>query len=192
MKKFVSPFSVRGRRIDGYINEGDLERFIDRKIHHEFVMPMVLPADAPESPFDLVRPLTGSPKIECCIKRWQDGMSWEETGIFDYSLTYIEQTGAALDGCTTLDELITRYEQLDRLYDHVAGGGRLYSSARNDAIIHIDAGGRIHFGGAAHHRTAIAWVLDVAIPVRPFLIHHQALASLSELIAENALLPKGL
>ncbi len=188
----VSPFAVAAKLIQGYVLEKTTSDFFGRKFHHEFIMPTVFSEDGGSDLFESVRELQSSPKIAACIAHFCDGLSWEDTGIIESGMRYIEKSGKKLDGYSTSEGLVRRYEKIDRLYDYLAGGGELYSDSVNDPIVHIGMNGEIFFAGGAHHRTALAWILDIHLPVRPFLIHVKGKYKLAEMLHHNSPLPEQL
>ena len=155
-------------------------------------MPVVLASPETDHVFRQVRALETSNKIASCIAHFEGGQSWEETGIIDSGLAYVKKAGKPLDGCTSRADFLQRYEKLDRLFESLSNGGELYSDPRNDAIAHIDEDGGAYFSGGAHHRTAMAWILDIHIPFRPFLIHPKGKAKLCDYLYENKPLPDDL
>lgn len=119
------------------------------------------------------QPLTESPKFRFCVDHWQNGTPWEATGAYEHMWRLVEAAAArghAPDGCRTMDDIVARYRRLDDLYEAVKAEGRLKtafelglsSSHRKEPggiLIHLDRHGRPLFGGAGHHRFAIAYVL---------------------------------
>ena len=119
-------------------------------------------------------------KIRCCIAHWRDGLAWADTGIFEYMLRRIHRFGVA-DGCTTLDEVIGRYERLDRVFAVVARERRLRprDEVRPGAFresggvyVHFSRDGRPLFGVGGFHRLAMGLALDLErIPVQVGVVH---------------------
>lgn len=181
----ISPFAVPGRSISGYFPEKFSAEIIGMEFSHAFVMPLTIADNEGVDPFSRVRPIDSSHKIRACIEHFRDGATWDETGIIDASMNHVERTGKPLDGCSQRSDFVRRYKRLDKLYDELKGGGTLRSNPFNDAIVHIGKNGEVYFGGGATHRTAIAWVLDISIPVRPFLIHKDGLFKLPELMLDT-------
>lgn len=190
--RFVSAFGIKGKALSGYVGEHIPVLLTRKKLRHDLIMPTIFFSAGTDDPTNHVHPLDYSNKISACIARYEGGKTWEETGVIESSLEYIEESGNPLDGCSTLGDLVLRYENLDRLFDFLAGGGPLYSVAGNDAIVHIGQDGQVYFGGGAHHRTAMAWILDIHIPVRPFLIHEKGQFKLKDLLHDNSPLPENL
>lgn len=129
-------------------------------------------------------PLAQSPKYHACLAHWVDGISWEQTGIYDLHLDRIARNGVS-DACRTLDDLKARYERLDRLFDQVQREGRLRDACQIEhyfrrehggVFVHIDRHGRPLRNGGGEHRFLIAHILDLPeMPVQPGVIHLDAL-----------------
>ena len=122
-------------------------------------------------------------KFLACKAHWQDGLSWEETGIFDMHLDRIARKGVS-DECRTLDDLKARYAKLDDVFETVRREGRLkLFSERSDGFRREHGGIMVHFdrnglplrhGGGAH-RFAIAHILNLPeMPVQAGVIHLEA------------------
>ncbi len=144
-------------------------------------MPTIVSQELFSEHIPAIKLISGSSKIKACIEHWKEGKSWEDTGIYDFTMKSIEKTGKPVGGCTTFEEVVEKYEALDRIFDFVSGGGKIHSNFGNDSIIHIGPNGDFLFGGGAHHRTAIAHILEVDIPVRPFLIHEDQKSAFAKL-----------
>ncbi|WP_290818564.1 hypothetical protein [Halovivax sp.] len=123
------------------------------------------------------------PKVEATRDRFEDGIPWEETGLFDHLLDVIERRGV-YDGCETEADLRERYERIDRLYEAVRDDGfasraelcdRFAYRCRLDVPkVHVGRDGTfVHAGGSGNHRIAIARVLDVPIEVRVVVRHRR-------------------
>lgn len=56
-------------------------------------------------------------KARACWAHFQGGLSWEETGIYDY-FAKARNAGQIIDNCHTHADVVLRYAQLDRLFDH--------------------------------------------------------------------------
>lgn len=122
-------------------------------------------------------------KFLACKAHWQDGVSWEDTGIFDAHLDRIARKGSS-DECRSLDDLKARYARLDEVFEQVKAEGRLrLFSERSDGfrrehggiMVHIDRNGMpLRHGGGAH-RFAMAHILDLPeMPVQAGVIHLNA------------------
>ena len=117
------------------------------------------------------------------------GMPWQETGIYEVIKLQIQnsQDGQA-DGCKTIEDIIKRYENLDRIYAQIKSEGRLRSSEevdpnfewmKHESIVHIGLKGVIHYGCGGIHRFAIAHILKLPFPARIGLVHAKGLPYLS-------------
>lgn len=130
-------------------------------------------------------PIETSPQFIHCRMRYVDGQPWVMTGAYEYLLGMIEREGRAVDGCLTLDDVIRRYEALDRLYRSVQREGRLRPQhqlpgesfrERNGVFAHLGRDGRPIFGCKGHHRLAIARILRLPIiPAQVGMVHEDML-----------------
>ena len=129
------------------------------------------------------------PKIAMCLSHWQDGVPWDETGIIDYMLEKIARSKYGIvDGVRNYDEVVGRYDELDRVFDTVVREGRLRTrkelsrkAVREEGgiIIHIDASGEPIFGHGGHHRLAIAISAGLErFPALVGMVHPEALGHL--------------
>lgn len=135
-------------------------------------------------------PLLKLPKIAYCMSHWQDGLSWEETGAYQFMLELIQKLGH-VDGCSNIDQIISRYVKLDNIFLNVKSEQRLQVSSVAKGIafrecggiyIHIGHDGSPLFGGAGHHRLAIANALEIShFPAQIGIVHSAALPKLVEL-----------
>lgn len=135
-------------------------------------------------------PLVKLPKIAYCMRHWQDGLSWEEAGAYQYMLELIQQVGR-VDGCKNIDQIISRYAKLDNIFLTVRSEKRLRVSQKAKGLafrecggiyIHIARDGTPLFGGAGHHRLAIAKALKCShFPAQLGVVHIDALPKLLEL-----------
>jgi hypothetical protein len=114
-------------------------------------------------------PITEMPKYRAVKKHFRDGLSWKETGIFDYLLKRIRDSeNDSVDNCTNRAELVDRYERIDELYENIRREG--YREDRHSSTdyiaAHIARDGKFLFAGSGCHRLAIARLLDLdEIPV---------------------------
>jgi hypothetical protein len=126
-------------------------------------------------------PIESSPQFVHTRLRYVTGLPWEETGAYDYLLGMIEQQRRAVDGCLTLDDVIRRYEELDRLYEVVERDRYLLPQhdlpgasfrERDGVYAHLGRDGRPIFGCKGHHRLAIARILELPmIPAQLGMVH---------------------
>ena len=125
-------------------------------------------------------------KMKAAVQHWRDGVPWEETGIYDHMLETIKLRGSKVDGCDDMDDIVDRYERLDRLFEHVRRSGRLATSAElgrlparcevNGIYVHVDRNARPLFGSGGFHRLAIAKVLELpVVPAQLGVVHTIAL-----------------
>ncbi|AXR77191.1 ParB-like nuclease domain containing protein [Natrarchaeobaculum sulfurireducens] len=110
------------------------------------------------------------PKYKAVKRRFVDGVSWKETGVFDYMRSRIESEGC-LDGCRTPSDIGDRYSDIDVLYERIKHDG--YRSHRevssesdfeaiaDEVIVNIGRDGQLVFNGTGWHRLSIAKILDI-------------------------------
>lgn len=124
-------------------------------------------------------------KFKAVKGRYIHEKSWEETGIYDHMMERIEEVGS-FDGCTSMDEVEERYQQIDDLYhsmkedgfdlDHYISDPNWYNPVHVQAMDHpkvcIGRDGELLFSGG-YHRVSIARILDIEIPVRVTRRHEQ-------------------
>ncbi|MDI7924613.1 hypothetical protein [Ferirhizobium litorale] len=121
-------------------------------------------------------------KIEICRRHWVDGLSWKDAGAYDNMMDIIAKRGGKqADGCRTLDDVIARYDRLDKIFETVQSERRLRSVKEIDPkaigeaggiYIHIDRSGRPVFGLGGAHRLAIARILKLdSFPAQIGVVH---------------------
>ena len=131
-------------------------------------------------------------KIRSCIDHWEKGISWEETGIFDFLEREIENHPKNIfDDCGNRKELEKRYARLYRLFETVRAEGGLktnrevdkWSFRERDGIYcHVGPGPRLFFGGVGCHRFSMALVLGLPlIPAKIGCVHVSAIPHLKTL-----------
>jgi hypothetical protein len=130
-----------------------------------------------------VAPITKWVKYQRLHAHFCDGVSWEQTGVFEHMMRVIAKKGVH-DGCRTIDDVRRRYERLDRLYARVRQEGRLQVRREVEPSAFRESGGiSIHFTrtgegvfrGGGGHRLCIAKILDLpVVPVCVGYIHRDA------------------
>lgn len=148
------------------------------------IQPVVVGDEAADF-FSSAVDLDWSFKIKACFKHFQDGLSWQETGVIDDTVRIIEEAGKPFDELDRRDQVVRRYDRLDELYESIKNGSRIFSQFGDDAIIHIGPEGEIYFGGGAHHRCAIAYILDVSLPVRIGIVHCRSISVINALLVRD-------
>ncbi|WP_370045247.1 MULTISPECIES: hypothetical protein [Salipiger] len=126
----------------------------------------------------------GNVKVVSCRMRYLDGVDWEQTPLFDSLMGKIA-AGERPDECASRDDILNRYESLDRVFEETRRRGRLLTKAElpdffrrehGGILIHIDRNGaplRAASGGI--HRLAIAQILELPeIPVQIGAVHRDA------------------
>ena len=121
-------------------------------------------------------------KLDSIRAHFEKGVPWVQTDLFDWMLQKIETHGR-IDGCTSRDDLIKRYEQLDRIFEEAKRTGTLrphgsVNQTRREQggiLVHIARDGSPLRDGGGMHRFAIAYVLNLeAIPAQLGVIHIDA------------------
>jgi hypothetical protein len=133
-----------------------------------------------------VSPLGDHPKIKACREHWVNGIAWEQTGIIDYVMGEVHRLGS-FDGCVTLEDVTTRYSQLDLIFEQTKKEGRFRTRQEIDkssyreksgVLVHIGRGNSPIFGNGGFHRLAIAQILEFpVIPAVIGLVHRESLNS---------------
>lgn len=107
---------------------------------------------------------------------WIGGFSWKELGVYDYKMGRVKLKGES-DGCKNYEDVVARYERLDKLFETVKSEGRLrtqeeltgkkrtFARGRGEIEIFIDRNGSPIHGCGGTHRLAIAKILN--LPVIP-------------------------
>ena len=119
-------------------------------------------------------------KIQACLAHWNDGTSWESTGIYDHLLQLIED-GGTTDECDSLDDIVRRYQRLDEVFIAVSKSRKLSTRAElsrihfrevGGVVFHIDRDLRPVFGLWGCHRFAMAIAADLpVIPAQVGVVH---------------------
>jgi len=126
--------------------------------------------------------IRSAPKYKAVIDKYENGLSWEETGIYDNLVNYIKRHGS-IDGCYNRGDLERRYQKIDELYNSIKNKGYKQQSNLspnkgkevniNEVCVSIGRDGNFIFGGGGGwHRLAIANVLGIEkIPVHIIIRH---------------------
>lgn len=110
-------------------------------------------------------------KHKAVKQRFQNGKTWEETGIYDHILGEIEKKGK-YDGCKNKNDIVERYQEIDELYESISQEGFKEDSGLDQVCVNIGRDGEIIFNGNGHHRLSIAKILGIdQIPVRVLIRH---------------------
>ncbi len=112
--------------------------------------------------------MTTEPFISCA-QHWIDGAPWEQTRAYQRMAGAIRRKGVA-DRCRSMDDVFTRYEALDRLFEKAKKDREISCHSDYDPwafrelggiVFHIGPGGKPFFGRVGQHRLAIALVLGI-------------------------------
>lgn len=136
--------------------------------------------------WDLSRkPLGNHLKLDSIRAHFERGVPWEDTKLFDWMLSQIAEKGQ-IDTCRSREDLIARYDRLDRIYDEAKRSGTLKPHGSvNDTrrehggiLVHVARDGTPLRDGGGMHRFAIALVLGLEkIPAQLGVIHPGAVKS---------------
>lgn len=136
--------------------------------------------------WDLSRKPFGSQiKLDSIRDHFERGVPWQNTNLFDWMLKRIDEEGR-IDGCRTREDLIARYDQLDRIYDEARRTGTLRPHGavnrtrreQGGILVHIARDGTPLRDGGGMHRFAIAYILGLEkIPAQLGVIHADAVKS---------------
>ena len=124
-----------------------------------------------------------SSKISSILSHWTEGVPWEETSAYRWTLkTVAERPGH--EGCFTADDVARRYEVIDEIFHEVKTLGRFRTPAEigdgsgramGAPVFHLGKRGRPIFGGSGYHRFAVALALGVPLPSVVGTVHRSAL-----------------
>ncbi|WP_404368169.1 hypothetical protein [Marinobacter sp.] len=180
-----------GERI--WVNAPDCRGYLSTQVVRKFFRQRPRSSSAlvvSKWPSSGILPLSSHPKVHYCLRRWGEGLSWEEAGAHDYMLSRMasSQTGS-FDGCRTREDIDKRLAQLDRIFETVRAEGR-FREARElsgdhfretgATLIHLGPNAVPFFAGAGAHRFAMALVLDLPLPAQLGLVHRTALPQLKD------------
>ena len=120
-----------------------------------------------------------------------NGVTWEDTGIYEHMAALIAERGREVDGCINRDDIIDRYNRLDSIFDQIKMERRLRTRQELDPrnfrevggiYVHIGPAGELYFGGGGCHRFAIARVLKLPmVPAQIGCVHQSAIPLLPTL-----------
>ncbi|MCI5112367.1 MAG: valine--tRNA ligase [Marivita sp.] len=131
------------------------------------------------------KPFGSQIKLDSIRDHFEHGVPWQETAIFGWMLKRMEKEGT-VDGFTSREELIARYDGLDRIYEEAKRTGTLRPHGSvNDTrgehggiLVHIARDGTPLRDGGGMHRFAIAYILGLErIPAQLGVIHVDAVKS---------------
>lgn len=131
------------------------------------------------------KPFGSQIKLDSIRDHFERGVPWQQTNLFDWMLKQIDEKGR-IDGATSREDLIRRYDQLDRIYDEATRTGTLrphgsVNPSRREQggiLVHIARDGTPLRDGGGMHRFAIAYILDLEkIPAQLGVIHADAVTA---------------
>ncbi len=131
------------------------------------------------------KPFGSQIKLDSIRDHFERGVPWQQTDLFDWMLKMMDEKGR-VDGCHTREDLIARYEQLDRIYEEAQRTGTLrphgsVNQTRGEhggILVHIARDGTPLRDGGGMHRFAIAYILDLqSVPAQLGVIHPDAVTA---------------
>ena len=124
-------------------------------------------------------------RIAYCIEHWGNGKSWEEAGAYDYMLKQVNSGRTINFEYNSMDDIYRRYRSLDHVFEEVKIEGKfktenelnpaVFGKRSEAGVMHIGPEGEPFFGGGAHHRFAMAYVLNITFPAKIGLVHVSAI-----------------
>lgn len=131
-------------------------------------------------------------RIKACIDHFEKGIPWEETGIYELMETeiFFSKFGER-DNCKTKEDIMLRYENLDKIYNQIKKEGALREKDKislsgfpkkminQTCTIHIGPQGKPFFEGGWVHRFAIAYILKIPFTATIGLVHVSAIPYLN-------------
>jgi hypothetical protein len=119
-------------------------------------------------------------------KRIQHNLPWKETGAYERMMAKIARFGTT-DKCSNIDDVVRRYNELDRFISHLENGGRFLSRRETcpktfrefgGVVIHIGRNGELLGSEKGNHRLVIAQELLLRwIPAQVGVVHSAAVMS---------------
>ncbi len=129
-------------------------------------------------------PFAANIKARSCRMHYLDGVPWEDTPLFARMMRHVAE-GRRPDGCNSREDVLDRYQTLDRIYDETRRRGRLLTQSElpcyfrrehGGILVHIDRDGQPLRAGGGMHRLAIAQILELPeIPAQVGVVHPEAL-----------------
>lgn len=119
-------------------------------------------------------------KYKACYNRFVNGVSWEETGIYEYYIGLLQHSNG-MDGIYSLADVVERYKRVDDLFEEVRLERRLKTRAElhgnafrehGGVFVHVGRSGSLIFGLGGYHRLSIAKILGIdEIPAQIGMVH---------------------
>ena len=134
-----------------------------------------------------------SRKLTSIQSHWNQGVPWEDTDVFKWTLSTVQRRPGH-EGCYTREDVSERYRRLDEIYEEVRRNGRFRTrqevdrSGRRETgapVFHLGEDGEPIFAGEGYHRFAIALSLGVRLPAKVGTVHVSALQHYSRLTKPN-------
>jgi len=122
-------------------------------------------------------PITKTTKLKKCIDHWNNGIPWEDTGLYDEMHELVLKKGSH-DGCKNFNDIVKRYEKLDQIFYKAKRDGKLLN--KTTGFLNIGPNREVYWSGGGQHRLAIAYILKIPMPAKIGLVHVSAISYLSE------------
>lgn len=135
-------------------------------------------------------PVIDLPRVKFCIRHWEKNETWEEVGAYDRLRKKIFKNAISDHGIKTEQEIIFRYEKLNKIFEQIKKDGRFRRAGelsnnnfreKGSVLIHLGPNGELFFGLKGNHRFAIAYILNIPIPAQIGVVHESSLAKLQSL-----------
>lgn len=141
-------------------------------------------------PYDKQKPINTGPTMIAMVRRFRDGLSWEESGYVDIMKKRIS-SGFIIDGIDSESSINRRCEALDKMYHQVKSEKALAPSSEinkdnfrecDGVMISISDTGELVKTGGGNHRLMIAQILELpVIPAQIGVVHVKSIHKLAGL-----------
>lgn len=129
-------------------------------------------------------PLEQTPFYQSMVRRFEEGVPWDETPYFEMSKKRLNRIGGTVwNGCATLRDLHERANQVDELFTKIEDEGYVAQPSDggnvggyqipNEVVAAIDRNGNLIRLAGGRHRIAIANILGLRIRAVITLCHRQ-------------------
>ena len=100
------------------------------------------------------RPFGDHIKLNSIRDHFENGVPWEKTQLFDWMMQQLAEKGR-IDSCTSKEDLVARYQRLDRIFDEAQATGTMVNTTPNTTIAPaakrtVTANSRDHFHRCSH------------------------------------------
>ncbi len=199
-----------------YVNPAEIGRYVRKRttVEGELLKISELSGTVTEREFwHEAADLYSYPPIACGLRRFRDGLSWEDSGEVARMLAEIEANPRGhVSDCRTREDVLSRCRALDEVFEQIRTEGELRESYRaplvrregikgmlrrrlhrmapsrewHGVLVHLGQDGELIFGGEGDHRLAMALSLGLTtIPAKVGLVHLSALSAYRELSSRS-------